>query len=537
MIPCSADQESDPVTVTVCESTLDVDEATAGLEIRPMQYCLPSRVTGILMNPAILELHAIRQVSKHRQLHHRVCGVSSAGRERIFEVLVGSGAQVSLVRKGLRSSQFLRRSASPVTRRVDNVEIMEGGLDQAEISLEFIRHEQLSRTDHGHKHQIKGLFYEADLPEWDMIMGFDFLDIAHAGVLRHRRTLLVKKADKLSWLSTSMEPQASPWEPAEPDFLAQAVRSVSTGPPTADIEDEYSLSGGAFHMALGELLLSSPQMDMFGSAALWKFPRVWTKGGNRWKCGLSSDLWDPLYIHAPRGSLEHVVAKIARDRARAFVTIPSWEIQDAKGAPWVQHVRCMAVMDTQLPSAEDIFVDAQGRPLPSPPKGWTTTVAYVDGSLALPDRDMGMLSITAKMRPEGCTLVDRPDRGISRIMALPVRYGEETADGWYCPARDALSADELDMTTDPNNLKTLARLRVVSHHLFVFLKCMSKVENTLFVSVVSGHPSHINLTAFPKLFILHPIKSRMNVLWVTTKFCEANLLVNIVNIAFKNPQY
>ena len=204
----------------------------------------------------------------------------------------------------------------------------------------------------------------------------------------------------------------------------------------------------AFHKALGELELSTPQVDVFGSAALRKCPRICTKEDNGWKRGWSSDLWDLLYIRAPRGPLEHVMVKIARNRARAVVNIASWEIGYAKGAPLVQGLRCMTLIDSQLPSAKDILMDAQGKPLPPPAKGWTTTVAYVDGSLANPDHDMGMSSITAKVQPEGCTLVDRPDRSISRIMALLVRYGGETADGWYCPramAQDALSADELDM--------------------------------------------------------------------------------------------
>ena len=71
-------------------------------------------------------------------------------------------------------------------------------------------------------------------------------------------------------------------------------------------------------------------------------------------------------------------------------------------------------------------MDAQENPLPTPAKGWTTTVAYVDGSPAHADRDMGMLPITKKVQPEGCTIVNPPDRSISRIMALPVRYKEET---------------------------------------------------------------------------------------------------------------
>ena len=137
-------------------------------------------------------------------------------------------------------------------------------------------------------------------------------------------------------------------------------------------------------MALGELAWSTPQVDVFVSAALRKCPRVWTKEDNGWKRGFSSDLWDLLYIHAPRDSFERVVAKIARDRARAVVTIPSWEIEDAKDAPWVQDLTFMTLIHTQLRSAEDIFVAAQGNPLPPPAKGWTTTVADVDRSLDHP---------------------------------------------------------------------------------------------------------------------------------------------------------
>ena len=187
---------------------------------------------------------------------------------------------MSLVRKGQLHARSLRHSAPPVTLGVAKGEIMEGGLDEAEISIEFVLHEQLSRPDLGYRHEIKGLFYEANPPEWDMIMGFNFLDIAHAPPLPRRRNLLVKEAGKLKLLSTSMEPRLSLWEPAERDAPARAVRSVMTRPPTADMEDEYGLSEDAFHMALGELRLSTPAVDVFGSTALRKCPRVWTMDGN-----------------------------------------------------------------------------------------------------------------------------------------------------------------------------------------------------------------------------------------------------------------
>ena len=51
-------------------------------------------------SPAVLKLHAIRQVGKHHQLHLRVRGVSSAGQEQMLDIVVDTGAQVSLVRRG-----------------------------------------------------------------------------------------------------------------------------------------------------------------------------------------------------------------------------------------------------------------------------------------------------------------------------------------------------------------------------------------------------------------------------------------------------
>ena len=215
-----------------------------------------------------------------------------------------------------------------------------------------------------------------------------------------------------------MEPQASLLGPAEQDAWAQGVTSVSTRFPTADIEDEYLLSQGALDMAFAELGWSSPQVDVFGSGALRKCPRVQTKGDKGWKRGSSSDPWKLLYIHAPRSSLQPLVAKIARDRARAVVTIPSWEIGDAKDAPAVQERKCITLINTQLSSAEDNFVDAPGNPLPPHARGWTTTVAYVDGSLGDPDGNMGTSSITARVQPERCRIVERPNRSVSRIRAL-----------------------------------------------------------------------------------------------------------------------
>ena len=51
------------------------------------------------------------------------------------------------------------------------------------------------------------------------------------------------------------------------------------------------------------------------------------------------------------------------------MTTSSLDIVDTKDIPWVQDLGCMTLIDTQLQSAEDIFLDAQGNPLPPPAKG------------------------------------------------------------------------------------------------------------------------------------------------------------------------
>ena len=98
---------------------------------------------------------------------------------------------------------------------------------------------------------------------------------------------------------------------------------------------------------------------------------------------------DLLYMHAPRGSLERVVAQITRYCAPAVVTIFSLATEDAKDAPWVWDLRCITLIDGQLPFTKDIFLDAQGNTLPPPD-------AYVDGSVAHPIATWGCPSLWLK---------------------------------------------------------------------------------------------------------------------------------------------
>ena len=62
-----------------------------------------------------------------------------------MDVLVDTGAQVSLVRRGLFKEELLQPSRRPVRLKVANGEIMGGGTHEATISMEFWEHERLKR--------------------------------------------------------------------------------------------------------------------------------------------------------------------------------------------------------------------------------------------------------------------------------------------------------------------------------------------------------------------------------------------------------
>ena len=79
----------------------------------PKIYPIRDHTLEVLMHPSVLELHAVRVVHNphgdERQLHLKV-RVRCGKKEVIADVLVDTGAQVSLVRKGLFSDEFLKPS-------------------------------------------------------------------------------------------------------------------------------------------------------------------------------------------------------------------------------------------------------------------------------------------------------------------------------------------------------------------------------------------------------------------------------------------
>ena len=89
----------------------------------PIVHDLHQSLVELLERPEILSLHAVRRVGRERQLHLKVralCGEV----EKVFNVLVDTGAQVSLVKAHLLPPECLTDSRKPVRLKVANGQYM-----------------------------------------------------------------------------------------------------------------------------------------------------------------------------------------------------------------------------------------------------------------------------------------------------------------------------------------------------------------------------------------------------------------------------
>ena len=87
---------------------------------QPKIYTIRDHTLEVVMHPDVLELHAVRVVhtphGDERQLHLKV-RVRCGREEKVVDVLVDTGAQVSLVRRGL----FKEESCNPSCAKPNGV--------------------------------------------------------------------------------------------------------------------------------------------------------------------------------------------------------------------------------------------------------------------------------------------------------------------------------------------------------------------------------------------------------------------------------
>ena len=189
----------------------------------PIVHDLHQSLFELLERPEILSLHAVRRIGRERQLHLKVralCGEVG----KVLDVLVDTGAQVSLVKAGLLPPECLTDSRKLVRLKVANGQYMVGGTKEAAIGLQFVNHRELSRPDLGKEILLQSRFYEAEM-EWDMIFGYDFMMETDSSFLRAQASMTLYQDDRLSWLSSTEHHVECQWIHPE----TQSARSSRTG--------------------------------------------------------------------------------------------------------------------------------------------------------------------------------------------------------------------------------------------------------------------------------------------------------------------
>ena len=146
----------------------------------------------------------MRQFVCKQQLHLKICALCGEV-ERVFNVLVDTGAQVSLVKASLLLPDCLTTSQRPVRLKVANGQYMVGDTKEAEIALQFVTHRKLCRSDIGKEIHLRGKIYKAQM-DWDMmlhmIIGYNFMMGTDSCVPPAQASRALYQGDQLSCVSS-----------------------------------------------------------------------------------------------------------------------------------------------------------------------------------------------------------------------------------------------------------------------------------------------------------------------------------------------
>ena len=198
---------------------------------QPKTYTIRDHTLEVLMQPSVLELHAVRLVhTPHRdkrQLHLKM-RVRCGKKDVIADVLVDTGAQVSLGRKGLFWEKLLKSSRGPVRLKVANGEILGGRNHEATIGMEVWEPDRLNRPDLSKRIVHSRNFHATDISDWHILMGYDFMVGKAIGALPHRAALVREDKERLTWLSTDHVRGLSQWTGDEEERIMRAAKTVST---------------------------------------------------------------------------------------------------------------------------------------------------------------------------------------------------------------------------------------------------------------------------------------------------------------------
>ena len=346
----------------------------------PIVHDLHQSLIELLERPEILSLHAVRRVGRERQLHLKVralCGEV----EKVFDVLVDTGAQVSLVKAGLLPPECLSDSRKPVRLKVANGHYMVGGTRAAANGLHFVNHRELSHPDLGKEFLLQGRFYEAEM-DWDMIVGYHFMIETDSGVLPAGASMTLYQDDQPLWLLSPEHHVECQWIHPERNQLEVAALGTE---PTGPANQEYGVMPEVASRVVADLGASDLALDAFSSgtsAHLRVCEKYCSAQDSAWK-----KHWGPhqglMWIHCPRWDIPGAVGKIRKDRSKSVLVVPIGCTEEESTRDWVISLTNMTLNKVVLPAGESAYHDAKRQPMP--PQRWPTKFHYVDGGLEQAD--------------------------------------------------------------------------------------------------------------------------------------------------------
>ena len=307
----------------------EVTESPVDGHEQPKVYTIRDHTLEVLMHPSVLELHAVKIVhtpqGDERQLHLKV-RVRCGKKEVIADVLVDTGAKVSLVWKGLFSEELPKPSRRPVRLKVANGEIMGGGTHEATIGMEFWEHDHLNRPDLWKRIVPSGNLYAADIYDWNIIVEYDILVSNTIGALPHSAALIREDKERLTPLYTAHAPDISQWTGDEEERIVRAVKTVSTkfnGDRGGHLL-EYGMAPQVYNLMGQQPGGEKPETDVFASwdaAQLRKCTRHWHKGDSVWSKHWGLKEWEPVYWHGAQEDTRCTVNKIIADRTKGILVV------------------------------------------------------------------------------------------------------------------------------------------------------------------------------------------------------------------------
>ena len=418
-------------------------ESPVDRQDQPKIYTIRDHTLEVLMHPDVLELHAVRVVhtphGDERQMHLKV-RVRCGRKEKVVDVLVDTGAQVSLVRRGLFEEEFLQPNRRPVCLKVANGEIMGHGTHEATISMEFWEHERLNRPDLAKRSTLSGNFHVADITDWDMIMAYDFMVANAIGALPHRATLVRENDECLTWLSTDYACGSSQWNAEEEDRIAQAVQAVgakSRGDRGVQLR-EYGMAPQVYARMIQTLGAEAPETDVFASRdapLLRKCRRHWHRGDSAWHRHSGLKEWGPMYWHGSLDNTRRTVEKIIADRAKKILVITGIGSTPCPLEGLKSTLDSITLNEMSFRPEEELFIDAKGVLMLSPGQAWGTKAFLVDGAKAQPTSDEALIrrveAVPMKVMFEPKEGTDQPIDGIHVRPTLRSTTSSTTC-GWRC---------------------------------------------------------------------------------------------------------